>query len=168
MTRVDSGEKKPRQITGGMVLAGLIAFFGTVMLVDFNMARLAVSTFAGLETESSYKAGLVFSKEASAARQQEARNWQVNVDLGALGGEGRQVTVRVVDAEGKPLSNLVADGRFAHPTDARRDVKLELNPVGDGRYRASAEAGPGQWDLIIDFAQGGERLFRSRNRVQLP
>lgn len=168
MVRVDSAEKKPRQLTGRMVLAILIAFFGTIMLVDFNMARLAVSTFAGLETESSYKAGLVFTSEASAARQQEARNWTVDVDLGALGGDGRQVTVRVLDDKGQPLSNLTPDGRFAHPTDARRDVVLALKPVGDGRYRAQADAGAGQWDLIIDFAQGGERLFRSRNRVQLP
>ena len=88
--------------------------------------------------------------------------------MASPGAGSRVLTVRVLDANGAPLSALVPDGRLAHPTDARRDVDLDLKPLGDGRYRALAQAGPGQWDLVIDFAQGDERLFRSKNRVQLP
>ncbi|MDQ0505321.1 FixH family protein [Xanthobacter agilis] len=168
MTAADKGTRRPREITGAMVLAGLLAFFALVMTVNFTMARFAVSTFAGLETESSYKAGLAFSKESDAAEAQQARHWAVEVDLESPGGTRRTVEVRALDAAGKPLSNLDADGRFAHPTDARRDVVLEVRPLGDGRYSASAEVGPGQWDLVIDFSQGADRLFRSKNRVQLP
>lgn len=168
MASADRGQRPPRQITGTMVLLGLLAFFAVVMTVNFTMARYAVSTFAGLETESSYKAGLTFGKDSKAAAEQAARHWAVDVDLQTPGGTGRVVEVRVLDATGKPLSDLVADGRFAHPTDARRDVVLNLLPLGDGRYRASADAGAGQWELVIDFSQGGERLFRSKNRVQLP
>lgn len=160
--------RRPRVLTGKMVLAGLLVFFGVVFAVNFTMARLAVSTFAGVETESSYKAGLSFSKERGAADAQDQRHWGVSVDLKSLGGTGRVVMARAVDANGQPLSGLTADGSFEHPTDARRDVALTLEPLGDGRYRANAEVGPGQWDLVIDFAQGGERVFRSRNRVQLP
>jgi len=168
MARGEQGERGPRQLTGRMVLAGLLAFFAVVMVVNFTMARYALSTFAGVETESSYKAGLVFTKEADAAAAQEQRHWDVEVDIDALGGTGRQLSVRAVDAAGKPLSGLVADGRFSHPTDARRDVTLDLEPLGDGRYRAKADVPAGQWDLVIDFTQGGDRVFRSKNRVQLP
>lgn len=157
-----------RELTGRAVLAMLLAFFGVVFTVNFIMARFAVSTFAGVETESSYKAGLAFSAEYQAAERQVARHWKVDVAIGSAGEAGRDVLVTVRNADGKPLSDLIADGRFAHPTDARRDVDLDLQPLGDGRYRARAAAGPGQWDLVIDFAQGDERLFRSKNRVQLP
>ncbi|MDI4665360.1 FixH family protein [Xanthobacter autotrophicus] len=160
--------RRPRELTGRAVLFTLLAFFGVVMGVNFLMARLAVSTFAGVETESSYKAGLAFSAEHRAAEKQAARHWSVNVELASPGNDARVVTIRVLDATGAPLSQLAPDGRFSHPTDARRDVGLDLKPLGDGRYRATAAAGPGQWDLVIDFAQGGERQFRSKNRVQLP
>ncbi|MFG1268299.1 FixH family protein [Xanthobacter sp. DSM 14520] len=160
--------RRPRELTGRAVLLILLAFFGVVIVVNVIMARFAVSTFAGVETESSYKAGLAFSAEHRAAEEQVARHWNVNVELASPGNEARVVTIRVLDPSGMPLSQLTPDGRFAHPTDARRDVDLDLKPLGDGRYRATAVAGPGQWDLVIDFAQGGERQFRSKNRVQLP
>lgn len=161
----------PRELTGRAVLLMLLAFFGVVIGVNLVMARFAVSTFAGVETESSYKAGLAFTAEHDAAEQQVARHWSVDVALAsalATGAGSREVIIKVRDADGRPLSDLVADGRFAHPTDARRDVDLDLVALGDGRYRARAVAGPGQWDLVIDFAQGGQRMFRSKNRVQLP
>ncbi|MEP9351695.1 FixH family protein [Xanthobacter sp. KR7-225] len=158
---------RPREITGRMVLFALLAFFGVVVGVNVVMARFAVSTFGGVETESSYKAGLAFKGELAAAAQQEARHWAVDVGLESSGAD-RIVLVRATDAAGRPLTGLVADGRLAHPTDSRRDVALDLEPLGGGRYRAEAEAGAGQWDLVIDFSQGGARVFRSKNRVQLP
>ncbi|MFG1192879.1 FixH family protein [Xanthobacter flavus] len=163
-----STPKPPRELTGRAVLAILLAFFGVVIGVNVIMARFAVTTFAGVETESSYKAGLAFTAEHQAAERQAAMHWKVDVSLGSPGGGAREVNIIVRDAAGKPLTNLVADGVLAHPTDARRDVVLDLEPLGDGRYRARTQAGAGQWDLVIDFAQGGERVFRSKNRVQLP
>ncbi|MEP9355671.1 FixH family protein [Xanthobacter sp. KR7-65] len=163
-----SPEAGRRPLTGRAVLAMLLAFFGVVIGVNVIMARFAVSTFAGVETESSYKAGLAFTAEHEAAERQAARHWKVDVSLDSTNAGGREVLVKVRDASGTPLTGLVADGRLAHPTDARRDVDLDLEPLGDGRYRARAAAAPGQWDLVIDFAQGGERMFRSKNRVQLP
>lgn len=157
-----------RELTGRAVFLMLLAFFGVVFGVNFIMARYAVSTFAGVETESSYKAGLAFTAEHDAAERQVARHWSVDVKLTSATGDMREIAVRVADASGHPLSGLVADGELSHPTDSRRDVTLDLEPLGEGRYRARAEAGAGQWDLVIDFAQGGERLFRSKNRVQLP
>ena len=167
MTADRGGGGRPREITGRTVLVALLAFFGVVVGVNVVMARVAVTTFAGVETESSYKAGLAFKGELAAAERQEARHWAVDVSLESA-GQDRTVLVRATDAAGQPLVGLVADGRLAHPTDGRRDVDLDIEPLGQGRYRAKAEAGPGQWDLVIDFSQGGERVFRSKNRVQLP
>lgn len=167
MANIDRSPRR-REITGGMVLAGLIAFFAVVMTVNLIMARYAITTFAGMETESSYQAGLAFETEAEAAGKQAARHWDVEVALDSPGGGTRVILAEVKDDRGAPQSALVARGQFHHPADARKDVALALQAVGNGRYRATVTAPPGQWDLVIDFAQGDERVFRSRNRVQLP
>ncbi|MGQ3675848.1 FixH family protein [Xanthobacter sp. TB0139] len=163
-TDVHSG----KQISGRMVLAGILFFFMIVVAVNIVMAHYAISTFAGVETPSSYKAGLEFTAEREAAARQNNRHWQVEVDLETLSSGLREVTVNAKDAAGKPLTGLVAEGRLAHPTDARKDVRLDLEPLGNGRYRADVTANPGQWVLVIDFTKGDERMFRSRNRIYLP
>ena len=61
-------EKHPREITGRMVFICLVAFFAVVIGVNFVLVRAAISTFGGLETESSYKAGLAFGSEIAAAQ----------------------------------------------------------------------------------------------------
>jgi len=160
--------RQPRQITGRMVLAGFIAFFGVIIVVNMVMARFAVSTFSGLEVDSSYRAGLAFKGEEERAALQAARHWQVNAHLETLGGDERTLDVRALDVDGKPLSLLEGRARLARPTDASKDVAAKLVPLGDGRYRARIVAEPGQWTLILDFTRGTEQVFRSRNRVQLP
>jgi hypothetical protein len=42
-----------------------------------------------------------------------------------------------------------------------------MRPASAGRFIGSTVAGPGQWDLVIEFARHDERLFRSRARVVL-
>ncbi len=103
------------------------------------MARLAVSTFGGVETASSYKAGLAFRSEEIAARSSRPALARGGGDC-RLGGDGRIVTVTVRDAEGRPVSGLEAVARLSHPTDARRDVPLTFTDVGSGTFRTSTEA----------------------------
>ena len=57
-----------RPLTGRTVLFCLIGFFSVVAGVNAVMIRAAVSTFGGVETSSSYQAGLAFAREAAAAQ----------------------------------------------------------------------------------------------------
>ncbi|MFG1421974.1 FixH family protein [Roseixanthobacter liquoris] len=166
MAQLGLAEKPPRELTGRMMLLIILAFFGVVVGVNVVMARFAVTTFGGVETESSYKAGLAFRSEEEAAAQQATRGWNVEADVESR-GEARHVVLIVRDAAGKPLSGLDVTGRLFHPTDARGDVTLVLADIGGGRYTGAVTAHAGQWDLMLDLAQGGQRLFRSKNRVQL-
>ena len=45
------------------------------------MIRAAISTFGGVETGSSYQAGLAFEREIAAARAQDALHWQVKANV---------------------------------------------------------------------------------------
>ena len=63
-------QKPPRELTGRAVLFWLVGFFALVFGVNAVMVKAATSTFGGVETTSSYKAGLKFKDEIAAAERQ--------------------------------------------------------------------------------------------------
>ena len=70
-------QKKPRLLTGRAVLLWLVGFFVVVFAVNAVLVRAAISTFGGVETLSSYKAGLQFEQELAVAEHQDGLHWQV-------------------------------------------------------------------------------------------
>jgi len=156
-----------RPVTGRLVLFCLIAFFAVVSLANAILIRAAVTTFGGLETASSYQAGLAFSRESAAARAQDERHWQVKANvLPAAGVTTVEIDAR--DAAGQPLAGLQASASLAHPADRRADQIVHLSEPASGRFRGSVAPVSGQWDLVIELSGNGVRMFRSRNRVVLP
>jgi nitrogen fixation protein FixH len=155
-----------RPITGRMVLAALVVFFGVVMLVNIVMVRAAITTFGGLDTPSSYQAGLAFKAEEAEAAAQAARNWTVDVRM-APAADGTVLSFDVRDAVGRPVTGADISARLAHPIDQRRDIASVVGETEPGVYSGRFAAGPGQWTLDIVIAKGGERLFRSRNRIAI-
>jgi len=159
-------EEKP--LTGGKVLLILVAFFGVVIGVNVTMMRLAITTLPGTEVDSAYSASLGYEKEILAARDQSARNWQVDahIERGADGMALLQVEAR--DQRGRPVTGLKFFGTFERPTDKRADLAIALAEVGIGIYRGRLEAiAPGQWDLVLEGDGSAGRLFLSKNRVML-
>lgn len=153
-------EHKVRPLTGRTVLICFIAFFGVVFTANFFLVRAALTTFGGVETESSYKAGLAFKAESEAAAAQAARHWQVDAHV-----EPGRLDVAARDAAGRPLTDVALSATLRHPTDRRFDVTLDPVKVGAGQWRASDTINAGQWELVIELSRDGERLFRSTNRV---
>jgi nitrogen fixation protein FixH len=157
---------KPRPITGWTVLAAMVAFFTVVVVVNLVMVRFALTTFGGLEVESSYKAGLAFSRETADARAQDARNWKVDARI-LPRGEGALIEVAALDSAARPLAGFEVSAKLVHPTDRRRDRVVPLREDIPGIYRGNTEGQPGRWDLVIEIAKDRARLFRSKSRVQL-
>jgi nitrogen fixation protein FixH len=164
---IGTATKSPRPITGRMVLFCLIAFFAIVALANGLLVRFALTTFGGVETASSYQAGFAFEREAAAARAQDERHWQVSAKVLPDAGV-TTVEIDARDAAGQPLAGLEASAQLAHPTDRRADQMVHLSEAASGRFRGTAGALAGQWDLVIELSREGTRLFRSRNRVLLP
>ncbi|MGY4310090.1 nitrogen fixation protein FixH [Bradyrhizobium sp. USDA 4369] len=163
-----SRSDRSKPLTGRMVLAMLLGFFGTVIGVNVYMMKMAISTLPGTDVDSAYTASLGYEKEIAAARDQEARRWQVeaHIERGASGAAVVQVNAR--DASGNPLSGVKFQGRLERPADKRADQEVELAEIGIGVYRGTAEAiAPGQWDLVLEGDSSGRRLFLSKNRVLL-
>jgi len=163
---IPSRQDSPREVTGRTVLFWLIGFFGFVFIVNAVMVRAATSTFGGVETRSSYRAGQMFESEVARAARQQALGWRVDGSLTNRGGQ-TVLDVSVRDAHDLPVAGLTADARLAHPVDERQDHAVTLGGIGAGQFRGVAAAHPGQWELIVDLYRGGERVFRSRSRVTL-
>jgi nitrogen fixation protein FixH len=153
-----------RPITGRMVFGALVAFFGFVVLVNLVMVRAAITTFGGVDTPSSYQAGLDFKAEEAKAAAQAARRWTVDARM-APTAEGTALSFQVRDAAGRPVTGAEVTTRLAHPVDQRRDVAVAVSETEAGVYSGRVAVDPGQWTLDIEMAKGGERLFRSRNRI---
>jgi nitrogen fixation protein FixH len=150
-----------------MVLICLVAFFGIIAAVNAVMITAAVTTFGGVETESSYKAGLAFAREMAASREQAARRWQVSAKLSPAPDKATLLDISVRDADGRAQAGLDATVRLVHPTDRRADRIATVTEIGAGAFRGTVAADPGQWDLVIELSRGGERVFRSKSRVTL-
>jgi nitrogen fixation protein FixH len=159
--------KQTRELTGRAVLFWLLGFFALVFAVNAVLVQAATSTFGGLETSSSYKAGLMFERELASARRQDALHWQVGGTLVRDASGQAVLNVNARNAQGAPLAGLTAEARLAHPADARLDHVVPLSQTGAGQFSGQAAAQPGQWELIVDLYRGGERQFRTRSRVTL-
>lgn len=158
---------KPREVTGRTVLIWLVGFFGLVFLINGIMAKAAISTFGGVRTPSSYKAGQNFEHEVALARAQDALHWKVDgkLNLGRAGAAMLDMSVR--DAEGQPVGGLTAEARLWHPADSRRDHVIPMRKTGPGAFHGEAQAQPGRWELTVDFYRGDKRMYRSRSEIML-
>jgi len=157
------------RLTGRKVLLIFLAFFGTIFAADTFLLTSALRTWSGLEERSAYSAGKRYDAEFAAARAQDARGWSLDVQAKRLGADEASLIVVVQDRAGQPLGGLAAHASFQRPTDKRLDRAIDLVETGAGTYRATLDGvSPGQWELVIDLAQGGERLHRRRSRLVLP
>jgi nitrogen fixation protein FixH len=155
-----------RELTGRHVLIALVAFFGLVILVNVAMVRAAISTFGGLDTPSSYEAGLEFKAEEARAAAQTARDWTVTASLIPSGVE-RVLSVDVRDARGSAVSAISVNARLMHPVDERHDLAIALREIAPGSFRGGAAVPAGLWRLELTVVRDGVRLFRSENRVMV-
>lgn len=158
---------KAFEVTGRLVLACLLGFFAVVFAVNGVMVYAAKSTFGGVETSSSYKAGLAFNRDVASAKAQSARGWKVEGQLRRDAAGAAVLDINANDDRGVPLADLTAQARLVHPADARQDHPIILAGSGAGRFHGAVPVHAGQWELIVDLYRGGERMFHSRSRVVL-
>ncbi|MCP9628229.1 FixH family protein [Rhodopseudomonas palustris] len=163
-----SRSSKPRQLTGKVVLASLIAFFGVVFGVNGLMMTLAIKTLPGTEVDSAYAASLAYENEIVAARDQAQRGWKVDAKLDRRVDGTATLRVEAHDKAGLPLTGLAFAGRLERPADKRFDREVTLAELGDGIYQGGlTELKPGGWDLVLEGDQNGMRMFLSKNRLKL-
>jgi nitrogen fixation protein FixH len=161
------GEARGRPLTGWTALWIAIACFGVVFAVNGLMAYYAISTFRGDADPSPYEHGLAYDKDIAAAKAQAALGWQVSEHF-ARDAEGEAtIEVRMLDASGAPVAGLDVKTSFDSPADAKLDQSVALTETAAGVYSGRLKAGRGQWDVDLEAARDGARVFKSINRVAL-
>ncbi|PWK60225.1 FixH family protein [Roseicyclus mahoneyensis] len=134
---VDTG----RKLTGRHVLAIFVGGFGIIIGVNLFMAYSAVTTFSGMEVDSSYADSQTFDDRRHA---QEALGWTASVEIP---GDGTLI-LRLVDAEGQPVAPAELTALLTRPTHRQEDQTLALTRV-NGAFVAPASVGDGQWRLRL-------------------
>lgn len=140
------------------MLALMLAFFGTVIAVNFAMATLATSTFGGTVVENSYVASQRFNTWLREARVQQALGWVSRVSL----ERDRRVRVNLLH-EGRPIAGATLDAVAQHPVGREPDVALRFRPAEDGTYRSTRPLPEGRWLIHLEIRreQDRQRLIRA-------
>ncbi len=166
MTMVQSNMKDPKAITGKTVLVWLLAFFGVIFAANAVFIYLALGSFPGVVVESSYEAGQAYNEEIAAAKAQADLNWQVSTEFTRTSSADGKLVVTAEDAQGTPLYGVVLHALLRNPVHDDADVKVDFTADGGGRYVGTVEnLADGNWTLILEIEQDGERKFRSENRI---
>lgn len=157
-----------RRVTGKTVLVWLAGFFGVVFAANIAFVWLAFDSWTGLEVESAYKAGQGYQQEIEAARGQAARGWVMSEEVSRSADGTVQLHIRARDKAGAPLGGLPLTATLKRPTQSADDRVVALIESETGLYSGTAQGmAAGQWDLLVEAADDGALLYRSKNRVFL-
>lgn len=151
-------------IKGWHVLAGLVAFFGLIIVVDGIFISLAYRTFSGEAAKNPYEAGLLYNRTLAQRQRQAALGWSATIEEGA----GDAVLVRVADRDGRPVEGLTVSGALERPATTRGRRAVRFAPVTPGVYRADAAPLDGAWDLHVTLRAGDGALFEADRRLVRP
>ncbi|MEQ8601719.1 MAG: FixH family protein [Marivibrio sp.] len=135
---------RPDRFTGWHMFGVLCAFFGTIVTVNMVLAFNASSTWTGLVVQNSYVASQEYNAKLAAAAEQAERGW--TGDVGYAGGE---ISLRLADAEGAPISASAVTAHVGRPTFEQRDHDVTLAKVGPGHYTVADALEDGLWEVAV-------------------
>lgn len=154
-----SGKKAKRPFTGWHMTAILVAFFAVVMIVNFTMARLALSTFGGTVVDNSYVASQHYNEWLRRAAAQDRLGWDKSVTV----RPDRHVRL-ALSHQGQALTGLDVTATLAHPLGRVPATAMHFAPAADGAL-VSREALPaGRWRLDLAVRRGADE---ARYRIDL-
>ncbi len=159
-------------IRGKHVLLAMLAFFGTIILVNLIFVYFALDTWTGLSTENAYQKGLKYNQTLAARDAQRDLGWQAEVSLATLADGTEQLSVMVRDRTGGAISGLVVAGSLRRPTHEADDRQVVLVEQEGGRYNAPLNLPlRGNWDLDLSArpatARPEDPVFEMKTRLWL-
>lgn len=152
--------RKAFTFTGWHMLAIMLAFFGTIITVNFTMAYFATSTWSGLVVKNTYVASQEFNGKTAAIKEMLATGIAGDLSVDAKGMRYRLTLPNNVP--------VVADSVLAHfkrPVGEHQDFELVMTPDGDGLYFAETAVLPGSWIIEIKATKDGKLIMHEAKRV---
>jgi nitrogen fixation protein FixH len=158
--------RRPHGVQGWHVLAGFLAFFGTIFAVNVALIYEAVSTHTGLVANEPYRKGLAYNDRIAADERQARLGWTETLEVGRDG----HVTLALAERDRRGVRGLKVEGVLGRPATNRHDVKLVFAETAPGRYEAkTAGVAEGSWLIALEARtqSGAEPIYRSRRRLWL-
>lgn len=152
--------KKPFTFTGWHMLAIMLAFFGTIITVNFTMAYLATSTWSGLVVKNTYVASQQFNGKTAAIREMLATGI-----AGELSVDAKGMRYRLTLPENTPVVADSVTAHFKRPVGTAQDFELQLTPAGDGLYIAEMDVLAGSWIVEIQAIKDGKMIMHEAKRI---
>ena len=149
-------------IEGRHVLLGLIAFFGVMAAANAALVFYAVQTFSGGDRPDPYRSGLNYNETIAAGERQAALGWQAEL---VHDPAARRVTVRLIDAQMRPVSGLKFDATLTRPATDKDDRRVDLKEIKVGSYAADIALAPGAWVISLSTRGEGDPVFRLKRRL---
>lgn len=153
----------PRVITGRHVLFAVVAFFVVVVGLDTLFTVWAVQTFPGEVSPRAYEDGLAYNRILAERRAEAALGWTAKVTQGARPGA---ISVRFLDAGGKPIPDLRVTAQFARPATLSGSRTVTLSAGAEGDYVGGPALADGAWDLTLTAARPNGHDFQARRRLE--
>lgn len=145
---------------GRVVLAWIIGFFMTFIVVDIIMVTMAVTTQTGLVTDKPYEKGLAYNDAIAAARAQESYGWRGEVRL-----DQQELVFVLRDENGGLVIPDTATVMMKRPTQQKMDQSVAMRVGDDGTARGViTDLSAGQWQVELK-AQVGDRSYLYKETV---
>ena len=154
-------------LRGAHVLAGFLAFFGMIFVVNGAMIYSALRTHTGLVANEPYRKGLHYNDRIAASDRQALLDWNDAVTLRRDGA----LAVRLTASGGRPVPSLLLKAIVGRPSTNRADHTVELKEAEPGVYEASLGAlDAGNWLISLEARAdraADEPIYRARRRLWL-
>lgn len=154
-------------LNGRHVLAGFVAFFGCIFLVNGSMIYSALSTHTGLVANEPYRKGLHYNDRIAASERQDRLEWK---EAATLTRDGT-VTISLTGPGERPVPGMSLNAVVGRPATNREDRVLTLTEASPGVYTGRVAAlDAGAWLIALEVRtekQAEEPIFRARRRLWL-
>jgi nitrogen fixation protein FixH len=164
-----AARSRPTEFKGWHALALFVGFFAIIAAVNAVMLTVAIRTMPGLDARNGYDPSQRFNTEMKLAEQRAGRGWQADADVRLVAGEAALV-VAIRTGTGATADGLQTVVILRHPSDRKRDRRIDLWELGDGSYSGKVTGvTPGAWDLVVEArpGAGGEIVFATHQRIIL-
>lgn len=124
--------------------------FAIIIAANATMVGFALTSWSGLETQSSFDAGNAYNRTLAAVRAQEARGWQADAAFVPITGLAGTARMTLRDAEGAGLDGARAKLHLERPGRDGLDQEVPLTAIGGGVYEAALTLPiAGRWRVRI-------------------
>ncbi|MBP1851139.1 FixH family protein [Rhizobium halophytocola] len=153
-------EKAGFVFTGRHMLATMVAFFGTIITVNFTMAYFAETSWSGLVVENTYVASQQFNGKAGTIRDMLASGIRSK-----LHASEHEIRYSLTMPDGRAVTADSVTAAFRRPVGEHQDFAAELTPAGNGLYVADHAVLPGHWIVEVKAVKDGKLIMHEATRI---